>query len=240
LSVATQSHRLQAARVFFRWAFRTGRLPHNPAEGLEPPVAEHRLPPATLTVEEVEAVMAVPDTATVIGLRDRAILETFYTCGIRRSELIALKLAHVDPGRGTLFVSQGKGHKDRYVPVGSRALYWLDRYLNLSRPHLAVPGDCDDGSVFLAYTGRPLSRDFVSEMVTRYINASRTTKHGSCHLLRHSAATLMLEGGADIQHIAELLGDSRLETTQRYTRVSIHQLRQVHAATHPGANLPAV
>jgi integrase/recombinase XerD len=91
--------------------------------------------------------------------------------------------------------------------------------------------------VFLASTGRALSRDFVSELVTRYIDASGTAKHGSCHLLRHSAATLKLEGGADIRHIAELLGHSRLETTQCYTRVSIHQHGQVHAATHPGANL---
>ena len=162
----------------------------------------------------------------------------FYCTGIRRAELIALKITDIDAERGTLFISQGKGHKDRYVPIGTRALYWVGRYITEVRPRLALPGDLDDRTVFLAYTGTPLSRDFVSETVTHYIAASGTTKRGSCHLLRHTAATLMLEGGADIRFIAELLGHSRLETTQRYTRVSIHQLRQVHALTHPGANLP--
>jgi len=238
LSVATQSHRLQAARVFFRWAYRAGHLAHNPAEGLEPPVSEHRLPPATLTVEEVEAIMALPDITTLFGLRDRAILEVFYSTGIRRAELIALRVRDVDAARATLFIRQGKGHRDRYVPIGSRALHWLDRYLEEVRPRLALPGDHDDGTLFLAYTGKALSRDFLTEAVTTYIDSSGTAKHGSCHLLRHTAATLMLEGGADIRHIAELLGHSRLETTQRYTRASIHQLRQVHALIHPGANLP--
>jgi integrase/recombinase XerD len=238
LAVATQSHRLQAARVLFRWLYRCGHVAHNPAEGLEPPISEHRLPPATLTVEEVEAIMALPDTNTIFGLRDRAILEVFYSTGIRRAELMALRVRDVDKARGTLFICQGKGHKDRYVPIGSRALHWIGRYLAEVRPRLALPTVLDDGTLFLAYTGKALSRDFLSETVTHYIDSSGTAKHGSCHLIRHSAATLMLEGGADIRHIAELLGHTRLETTQRYTRVSIHQLRQVHALTHPGANLP--
>jgi len=237
LAVSTQSHRLQAARVFFRFLCRAGHIAHNPADGLEPPRSEYRLPPATLTIEEVEALMALPDTATTFGLRDRAILEVFYSCGIRRSELLSLRLQDIDTRRATLFVFQGKGHKDRYVPIGSRALHWLDRYICEVRPRLAPPDGMDDGTVFLSYTGKAISRDFLTEMVTTYIDSSGTFKHGSCHLLRHTTATLMLEGGADIRHIAELLGHSRLETTQRYTRVSIHQLRQVHAMTHPGASL---
>jgi integrase/recombinase XerD len=238
LAVATQSARLQAARVFFRWLWRTGRIPHNPAEGLDPPLAEHRLPPATLTVTEIETILALPDTTTVFGLRDRAMLEVLYSTAIRRAELAALRLEHLDPERRTVFVAQGKGHKDRYVPIGERALHWIGRYLADARPHLALPPPRDDGTLFLGYTGRKLSRDYLSQLVTGYIDASGIPKHGSCHLIRHSTATLMLEGGADIRHIAELLGHARMETTQRYTRVSIHQLRAVHTATHPGANLP--
>jgi integrase/recombinase XerD len=237
LAVATQSHRLQAVRVFFRWLHKSGRLPHNPAEGLESPISEHRLPPATLTVQEVEAIMAVPKLTSPFGLRDRAILQTFYCTGIRRCELMVLKLGDLDRSRGTLFISQGKGHKDRYVPIGARALYWVDRYLTEARPRLAPSARPDPALMFLTYRGEGLSRDYLSETVSRHIDAANTAKRGSCHLLRHTAATLMLEGGADIRYIAELLGHSRLDTTLRYTRVSINQLRHIHALTHPGARL---
>jgi integrase/recombinase XerD len=237
LAVATQSHRLQATRVFFRWMRKVGHLSSNPADALEAPKAEHRLPPATLSVEEIEAIMALPDVSTSFGLRDRAILEVFYSTAIRRCELMGLRLCDVDHARRTLFIFQGKGHKDRYVPIGTRALHWVSRYVSEVRPKHALPGDADEGYLFLAYTGKALSRDFLTEMVTEYVSASGTAKHGSCHLIRHTTATLMLEGGADIRYIAELLGHSRLETTQRYTQVSIEKLRQVHAATHPGAHL---
>ncbi len=181
-----------------------------------------------------------PDTDTLFGLRDRAILEVFYSTAIRRFELMGLRVRDIDAARRTLFVSQGKGHKDRYVPIGERALHWVERYLADVRPKLAPPSEDDSGNgpLFLAYTGRALSLDFLTEMVTEYIAASGTTKAGSCHLIRHTTATLMLEGGADIRYIAELLGHARLETTQRYTQVSIERLRQVHAMTHPGAHLP--
>jgi integrase/recombinase XerD len=237
LTVATQSHRLQAARVFFRWMRKVGHVSSNPADALEAPKQQHRLPPATLSVEEMEAVMALPDIETPFGLRDRAILEVFYSTAIRRFELVGLRLCDVDHARRTLFVFQGKGRKDRYVPIGTRALYWVSRYVDEVRPLHAPPGDADPQNLFLGYTGKALSLDFLTEMVTAYVSSSGTAKQGSCHLIRHTTATLMLEGGADIRYIAELLGHSRLETTQRYTQVSIEKLRQVHAATHPGANL---
>jgi integrase/recombinase XerD len=115
----------------------------------------------------------------------------------------------------------------------------VDRYVSEVRPLHAGPGDEESGQLFLSYNGKALSRDFLTEMVTGYISGSGTKKHGSCHLIRHTTATLMLEGGADVRYIAELLGHSRLETTQRYTQVSIEKLRQVHSATHPGAHLEA-
>ncbi len=237
LAVATQSHRLQAVRVFYRWMRKVGYVESNPADALEYPRAEHRLPPATLSVGEVEAVMALPDVATPFGLRDRAILEVFYSTAMRRCELMGLRLRDIDYERSTLSIFQGKGHKDRYVPIGTRGLHWLNRYVCEVRLIHALSGDADEGYVFLAYTGKAISLDFLTEMVTEYISSSGTAKKGSCHLIRHTTATLMLEGGADIRYIAELLGHSRLETTQRYTQVSIEKLRQVHAATHPGAHL---
>ncbi|MCU1494666.1 MAG: recombinase XerD [Acidimicrobiaceae bacterium] len=155
--------------------------------------------------------------------------------GLLRAELLALKLSDVDPSRGTLFVRHGKGGKDRYVPIGDRALHWVTRYEEEVRTSFV--GEPDHEVLFVAYTGRPLSRDWVSEAVKEYIDAAGVSKHGSCHLLRHTAATQMLEGGADIRFIAEMLGHTRLETTQIYTRVSIYQMRRVHAATHPGARM---
>jgi integrase/recombinase XerD len=233
LSPSTQAERLIVLNQLFAWLAKTGVIASNTAADIEFPRRERRLPPAPLSIDEVEAVLAVPDVATPFGLRDRAILEVFYSSAIRRAELLALKLGDVDHARGTLFVRHGKGGKDRYVPIGDRALFWIARYVEEIRPSLV--GEPDHEMLFVAYTGRPLSRDFLSEAVKDYIDAAGISKHGSCHLLRHTAATLMLEGGADIRFVAEMLGHTRLETTQIYTRVSIYQLRRVHAATHPGA-----
>ncbi|MGA2037627.1 MAG: tyrosine-type recombinase/integrase [Acidimicrobiales bacterium] len=235
LSTRTQTHRIQPVRLLFARLLRTGVIDRDPAAMLEKPRPEHRLPPTPLSIEEVEAVLAVPDVTTPFGLRDRAILEVLYSAALRRTELLGLRLEDVDTSRGTLFIRRGKGKKDRYVPVGDRALHWARRYLDEVRSQYIT--EPDHRMLFIAYTGSPLSADFLSEAVNGYIKAGGSGKVGSCHLLRHTAATLMLEGGADIRFIAEMLGHARLETTQLYTRVSIHQLRSVHAATHPGSTL---
>jgi integrase/recombinase XerD len=195
---------------------------------------EHRLPEATLTAEEVEAVLAGPDVTTPLGLRDRAILEVFYSTAIRRSELIALRTHDIDHARRTLFVRHGKGGKDRPVPIGGRALTWISHYTDLVRPTLANHPDV--GVLFLSAHGGPLCGDWLSRTVAGYITAGAPTKRGSCHLFRHTAATLMLDGGADIRYVGEMLGHAKLETTQIYTRVSIAKLRAVHAATHPAGD----
>jgi integrase/recombinase XerD len=157
-------------------------------------------------------------------------MEVFYSTAIRRAELIALKLWDIDHERGTVFVRQGKGGRDRYTPIGPRALFWVDRYLELVRPGLVV--DKTD-TLFLSASGAPLCADWLSRTVTAYISAGAPKKPGSCHMFRHTAATLMLEGGADIRYVGEMLGHAKLETTAIYTRVSIAKLRAVHAATHP-------
>ncbi len=232
LSFRTQAQRLIPVKVFFGWATRRGLLTADPAVLLELPRAERRLPDATLTAVEAETVMALPDISTVLGLRDRAILEVFWATGIRRAELAHVLVHHVDRARATLFVRHGKGARDRYVPLGARAAGWVDAYLTHARPHLVAHPDA--GVLFVSATGRPLALDWLSRTVRAYIHAG-TGKPGSCHLLRHTAATGMLEGGADIRYVAELLGHARLETTQIYTRVSIDKLTEVHARTHPSA-----
>jgi len=231
LSFRTQAQRLIPVKGFFAWLARMGTIPYDPAASLVLPKTEHRLPEAVLSVDEVEAVLAGPDTTTALGIRDRAILEVFYSTAIRRMELIGLRVSDVDHARGTLFVRQGKGGRDRYVPIGERACRWVERYCDDARPVLARRVDAD--TLFLTTNGGPLACDVLSRTVTAYVTAGAPAKHGSCHLFRHTAATLMLDAGADVRYVAEMLGHAKLETTMTYTRVSLAKLREVHAATHP-------
>jgi integrase/recombinase XerD len=206
---------------------------HNPASEIELPRAEQRLPRAALTAAEAELVLAQPDSTDPLGVRDRAILEVFYSTGIRRSELAQLAVTDVDADRRTLLVRQGKGKKDRMIPIGERALAWTGKYLAEARPKLAL-GD-DDGSLFLTAGGEPFSLDRLTQLASRYVKASGVPKAGACHLFRHTMATVMLEGGADIRYIQAMLGHARLDTTQIYAQVSIRALQAIHGATHPAA-----
>ena len=176
--------------------------------------------------------LAQPDTGTPIGLRDRAILEVFYSTGIRRMELVNLHLTDIDADRGTLLVRQGKGRKDRMIPIGARALTWTGKYTGDVRPGFAC--GADDGTLFLTTQGEAFAANRMTQLVRNYVAAADTGKTGSCHLLRHTMATLMLEGGADIRFIQAMLGHAELSTTQIYTQVSIRMLKQIHTATHPG------
>jgi integrase/recombinase XerD len=230
LSFRTQAQRIIPVKGLFSFMVSHGLVPIDPAAGIVLPKAEHRLPEATLSADEADAVIAGPDVTTPLGVRDRAILEVLYSTAIRRAELIALKVWDVDHDRGTLFVRHGKGARDRYVPIGPRALLWVARYCELVRPRLAA---ADSDTLFLANTGEAICADWLSRTVTAYVRAGAPQKRGSCHLFRHTAATLMLEGGADIRYVAEMLGHAKLETTAIYTRVSIAKLRAVHQATHP-------
>lgn len=170
---------------------------------------------------------------TALGLRDRAMLEVFYSSGIRRNELVHLEVFDVDAERGTLFVHHGKGGKERVVPLGERAGRWVEKYREDARPKLLV--DAHEVTLFLTQFGEPLDDDYLSTLVARYIDeANLGKKKGSCHTLRHSMATAMLENGADIRHIQVMLGHAKITTTEIYTLVSIRKLIDVHAATHPG------
>jgi len=235
LSFRTQGVRLVPVRGFFRWLTRQNVILSNPASDLELPRREKRLPKHVLSIAEVERVLAVPAVHEPLGLRDRGILEVLYATGLRRGEVVALRLDDIDADRMTVMVRQGKGKKDRVVPLGERALAWVTKYLDEARPLLATVES--DSALFLTTLGQPLSLPWITERVRRYVEASKVGKKGACHLFRHSMATLMLEGGADIRFVQEMLGHSKLETTQIYTQVSIHKLREIHAATHPGARL---
>jgi integrase/recombinase XerD len=234
LSFQTQLGLLVAVKMFFRWLARENYINASPAADLEMPRVPHRLPRSVLSVDEVEHVMAQPDITDAVGLRDRAILETFYSTGIRRGELIALAVSDVDVGRRTLQVREGKGKRDRVLPIGERALAWIGKYVDDVRPGFVAVRD--EGFLFLTHMGTPLTGVPLSTRVRKYIEAA-TSKPGSCHVLRHTMATLMLEGGADIRFIQAMLGHALLTTTEVYTRVSVLKLQEIHAATHPGARL---
>lgn len=165
-----------------------------PASELELPKLEKRLPRAVLSITEVESIMAGPDVAANIGVRDRAILETLYSTGMRRMAVVNLKVFDLDAERGTVMVRQGK--KDRMVPIGERALTWIQKYVDDVRQGLAVTPD--DGVLFLAADGEAFTPNRLTQLVREYVDKAKLKKRGSCHLFRHTMATLMLEGGADL------------------------------------------
>lgn len=231
LAVATQRSHLGAVQAFFAWACRENLLPANPAADLELPRKPPRSLPRALSPGEVEQILAVPDTADPLGVRDRAILETLYGTGLRRLELVNLDVGDVDRARGVVLVRRGKGGKDRLAPLGAQALAWVQRYLETCRPLLEV--SASERALFLSGYGGRLNPNYLGNWVRKTIDAAQLGKTGSCHLFRHACATHLLENGADLRMIQELLGHARLDTTQIYTAVSITQLREVHARCHP-------
>ena len=247
LSFQSQSKRLVSVRVFFQWMARQHHLLYNPASELELPRAQKRLPRNILTVAEIEQVLNAVDTLeasnpepTGLGVRDRAMLEALYSTGMRRGELVALRTDDLDTERGTVHIRQGKGAKDRVVPIGERACRWIEKYLSAIRPlYLEASGEPDDGTLFLARHGQGMQGKQLSGIVKKTIEAAQlerfkdTHPNAACHLFRHACATHMLEGGADIRYIQALLGHANLTTTEVYTQVSILQLKAVHEKTHP-------
>jgi integrase/recombinase XerD len=233
LTFRSQHARLVPLRVWFKWLTRQNHILHNPASEIDLPRLGRTLPKNILSVQEIERVMAQPDIREPIGLRDRAILETIYATGLRRLEVVRLKLFDLQLDRGLIVVNQGKGKKDRYVPIGERATAWLQKYIREARPELAI--EPDDLTVFLTADGEPFSRDHLTAEVRKHIASQG--KPGACHLLRHCMATHMHENGADIRFIQQILGHEDIKTTQIYTQVALRTLQQVYAATHPAALL---
>jgi integrase/recombinase XerD len=233
LGVRAQQKRLTVVIGLFRWLTREGYILYNPASEIDLPRTPKRLPKHVLSVEEAETVLALPDIRDPLGLRDRAILEVLYSTGIRRMELIQLGLHDVDLDRQTMNIREGKGRRDRMIPAGERACRWITKYLADVRPSLVV--EPDPGSLFLTHHGEPFSRNGLSSTVHRYVKSAGLHKTGSCHLFRHSMATLMLEGGADIRYVQAMLGHQNIQSTELYTHVAIRKLQEIHTITHPGA-----
>ena len=231
LSIGVQRSRLSSIRQFFKYLARNYYIENNPASELQMPKDGQRLPRDILSASEMEQILIQPDINTADGLRDRAIIEVFYSCAIRRAELLRLDLYDIDFDRGVLHVREGKGGKDRVVPIGERALIWVEKYLYESRVVFALRGHSE--RLFINNRGKDLDSTYLTLRIRKYVEAADIRKKGSCHMFRHTTATLMLENGADIRFIQQMLGHAKLDTTQVYTRVSIDQLRKVHKLTHP-------
>ena len=230
LSFNTQGTLLHPIVAFFKWCVRDNHLLYNPASELVLPKTARQLPKHLMSVAEIETILNQADIETPSGIRNRAMLETLYSTGIRRSELSHLSLYDVDTERGTLMVRQGKGSKDRLIPIGARACAWVARYVQEVRPQLAL--GADQRTLFVTDYGEPFENNRLSDMVKRHMQYAGF-KSGGCHAFRHAMATHMLENGCDIRYIQAMLGHSELSTTQIYTHVAIGKLQAVHALTHP-------
>lgn len=209
---------------------------HNPLDKMELPKKPKRLPKNILDKDEVLQVFELPLMFGLIGYRDRALLELLYASAVRRRELVELRLKNVDLKNNVLMVRQGKGQKDRRVPLSERACQWLAFYIRDVRPRLTTIQSLD--FLFLNHRGRAFSPHTASDLVHKYLLTSGVVDEGACCVFRHSAATHMLEEGADLRYIQEFLGHADISTTQIYTHVSIKKLQEVYSHTHPSALTP--
>jgi len=230
MTLGSQFGCLAPLKTFFKWLARENHILYNPASELTLPKLPKHLPRLILSIQEVEAILREAEPSNPSGLRDRAMLETLYSTGLRRMELPGLALYDVDLTRRLVMVREGKGRRDRVVPIGERAAAWVDKYLQEARPRLLV-GDAE--ALFLTDYGEPMTPEYVADRVRRYLHFAGIDKPGATHLLRHACATHMLENGADTRFIQVLLGHASIATTQIYTHVSIDKLKEIHDATHP-------
>lgn len=233
LAAASLARRLVAIKVFFRHLSREGLLAANPAEAMDSPRLWKILPP-TLSLEEVDRLLAAPDVSDVRGLRDRAILETFYATGVRVSELAGLTLEslHFD---AEYIRCIGKGDKERVVPIGGRAIAAVQAWLERGRPAYAAKGGGASRAVFLSRLGHALSRVTLWRHIRAYARKAGIRKEISPHMLRHSFASHLLANGASLRIIQEMLGHADISTTQIYTHVDQGRLQSVHHQYHPRA-----
>ncbi len=232
LSASSAGRAVVAARGLHRFAVREGWASHDPARDVRPPAPARRLPKA-ITVEQVGALLDAPDPATPLGLRDRALLELLYGTGARISEAVGLAVDDLDRGEGLVRLD-GKGGKQRIVPVGSFAARAVEAYLVRARPLLAAAGKGTPALLLNARGGR-LSRQSAWTVLQAAVARAGLTVEVSPHTLRHSFATHLLDGGADVRVVQELLGHASVTTTQIYTLVTVDRLREVYATTHPRA-----
>ncbi len=231
-SIRTTARRLSCIRMFVRFLATENLISHDYASTIASPKLWRYLP-EFLSLEEVEALLTTPPAGTMLGMRDRALLEMYYATGARVSELIDLRIAGLNLSSRFARV-RGKGSKERIVPFGTKAQKALTAYLEKSRPRLLDSSSADaPDTVFLSCRGRKLTRDRIFRLVRRYARLAGIARPVSPHVLRHSFATHLLEGGADLRVVQELLGHQDITTTEIYTHLDQSRLKKVHHRYHP-------
>jgi integrase/recombinase XerD len=222
---------LSALRGLYRFLLAAGVIARDPTEHLETPRPPRRLP-RTLSPRDVTALIEAPDTTRPDGIRDRAMLELLYACGLRASEALALRVDDVNLGAGYV-TATGKGDRQRLVPMGAQALEWVRRYLATSRPRLVKRAD--PGALFVNRFGRRLSRQALWGIARNAARRAGLRAHAFPHALRHSFASHLLEGGADLRSVQAMLGHADISTTQIYTHLSSTAVREMYRKFHPRA-----
>ncbi len=229
----TIARRLAALRSFFRYTTREELTSSNPAQTLRTPRASRKLP-HFLTTDQITTLLEAPPANDPMGIRDRAILETLYSAGLRVAELVGLNISDWDRQANVLRVF-GKGAKERIAPIGSFASKALDHWLDVRAVDVQAPADEHD-ALFLNRFGRRLTTRSIGRMLEKYLKETGLSLLTSPHTLRHSFATHLLDGGADLRSVQELLGHKSLTTTQIYTHVSTRRMRETYESSHPHAN----
>jgi integrase/recombinase XerC len=234
LRKATISRKVAALRTFYRYLLREGKVRSNPAELVQLPRCEKYIP-VVLSVDETFSLLGVTFSEEPAGLRDRAMIELFYSAGIRLSELTSLDIADLDSARGLLKV-RGKGRKERIVPVGGPACAAVEGYLKRRGELAARQGGANaHEALFISTRGKRMNPRGVARVVERVVRQSGICRKISPHALRHSFATHLLDAGADLRSIQEMLGHQSLSTTQKYTTVSVNRLMEIYDRSHPRA-----
>lgn len=232
LCAAQKRNLLTFVKTFVKYLYIKGLLSANPLQNIELPSKGEQIPKALYTEEEIEVILEQPLLFGIKGLRDRAILETFFATGIRRDELVKLNVDDIDFSAKLVRV-HGKGKKERLVPISQRGCEWVAFYIGKIRPMFAFIGS--GKALFLANNGKRYIPGKLSDMASQYVKLAGFDRTGACHLYRHNTATTMLDNGADLRHIQEMLGHASILTTQLYTHVSRKKLSQVYQDTHPSA-----
>ena len=234
ISNATKNKKLGPVRKLYTWLVEQDRMISNPAKTLVYMKEDQRLIRNVLTEDEIKAVLSSLQMRTPVGLRNRAIFELLYACGIRTSELCDLRVEDVDLKAQTVLVVYGKGGKSRLLPIGQYATHYIEQYLGHARSYMLRLVRQDPGNLFLSSRGRPFNRSTLNSTVIASIRKSaHIEKHFSSYSCRHSVATHLLQNEVDIAFIAQLLGHSSLRTTQRYLKIEIGDLKRMHSLYHP-------
>lgn len=230
-TIRTQNNHIKVVKDFFRFLYEDDVLAHNPARDIVYAKEPQSLPRIIMSTEEAKKLIHQPDTGTLLGYRDRAILELLYSTGIRRAELRNLKIEDADYQDGFIRINSGKGDRDRVVPLGKIACRYLENYIKGVRIEMHTAKNSP--YLFVSKMGSRIGKNLICWLIDKYVKKAELKKHITCHTFRHSCATHMVRNRANLRHVQEILGHKSLNTTQKYIQLTITDLKEAHKKYHP-------